>query len=99
MANKLTARIRTGDTVFHAPSEETWIVAWADYESGYMAPCGWPTCQAPIADCRLLKSASDEEAAVLIDQLSKSGRTDAHKAAAIAKSIGRAALNQTDGGA
>ena len=91
MANKLTARIRTGDTVFHAPSEETWIVAWADYESGYMAPCGWPTCQAPIADCRLLKSASDEEAAVLIDQLSKSGRTDAHKAAALSRSEPQAA--------
>jgi hypothetical protein len=75
--------VRTGDIVLHAPSGEEWLVAWADPETGYMAPCGWPTCQARIEDCRLIKAATDDEADKLIVELSSSGRTDAHKAAEI----------------
>jgi hypothetical protein len=84
--------MRTGDEVFHGPSRETWLVAWADHETGYMAPCGWPTCQARIDESTVVKSATDDEASALIEQLSKSGRTDAHKAAEIA---GRAALKES----
>jgi hypothetical protein len=76
--------MRTGDTVFHAPSGETWIVAWADHETGYMAPCGWPTCQAQMRDCLIIRGATDDESKKLIDVLSRSGRTDAHKAGEIA---------------
>lgn len=76
--------MRTGDHVYHFPSEETWVVAWADPQSGYMAPCGWPTCQARIEDCQIVKTATDEEAKDLISRLSSSGRTDARKAAEIA---------------
>jgi hypothetical protein len=75
--------MRTGDIVRHYPSGEDWVVAWADHETGYMAPCGWPTCQAKIADCSILKRATDEAYDALVDQLALSGRSDAHKAAAI----------------
>jgi hypothetical protein len=84
--------MRTGDIVHHKPSGEDWVVAWADHQSGYMAPCGWPTCQARIDDCRLVHTATDNETNDLIVKLSESGRTDAHKAAEIA---GRSIL---DGG-
>ena len=76
--------MRTADIVHHIPSGEEWVVAWADHRSGYMAPCGWPTCQARIADCTVIRAASDEEAKGLIEAMSKSGRTDAHRAAEIA---------------
>ena len=76
--------MRTGDVVFHEPSGEEWLVAWADHDSGYMAPCGWPTCQAKISDCRLVKVGADEEATKLIEQIAKSGRSDAHIASRLA---------------
>jgi hypothetical protein len=78
------ARIRTGDAVHHIPSDEHWIVAWADHANGYMAPCGWPTCEAHISDCVLERAATDQECTDLIARLSASGRTDAHRARAIA---------------
>lgn len=74
--------IRTGDIVRHASGEE-WVVAWADYSTGDMAPCGWPECQARIADCTLSKRASDTECAELAASLAASGRRDAHRATAI----------------
>lgn len=79
--------IRTGDHVFHRPSEETWVVAWADHATGYMAPCGWPTCEARISDCELRKRASDDECARLADDLTRSGRSDAHKAIALLRAL------------
>ena len=53
--------IRTGDTVYHHPSKETWIVAYADYERGELAWVGWPPGHAELSDCRLVKSCSDDE--------------------------------------
>lgn len=84
--------MRTGDIVFHRPSEEEWVVAWADHQTGYMAPCGWPTCQARIADCSITRKATDEESDKLTAILSKSGRSDGNKAAEIA---GRRALQES----
>ncbi len=75
--------MRTGDIVLHRPSGEEWLVAWADHQSGYMAPCGWPTCQAKIADCTIVREADDNDSDKLVDELSRSGRSDAHRAAAI----------------
>ena len=69
--------MRTADIVHHKPSGEDWVVAWADHESGYMAPCGWPTCQARISDCDITRSATDAECRDLAAELSRSGRTDA----------------------
>ena len=75
--------MRTADIVLHKPSGEEWVVAWADHESGYMAPCGWPTCQALIQDCDLISTATDTECMDLAERLAKSGRTDAHRALAL----------------
>lgn len=79
-----TRPMRTGDHVHHAPSGETWVVAWADHKTGYMAPCGWPECQAKISDCTITKRATDDECADLIKQLRESSRRDADNAARIA---------------
>lgn len=75
--------MRTGDHVHHKPSGEDWLVAWADHSAGYMAPCGWPTCQARIEDCEVTKTATDQESDALVEQLARSGRSDAQIAAAI----------------
>ena len=75
--------MRSGDHVYHKPSEETWVVAWADPETGYMAPCGWPTCQALISDCEMVKEASDAESADIIERVQSSGRSDSHKPKAL----------------
>lgn len=80
--------MRTGDTVFHSPSGETWTVAWADHETGYMAPCGWPTCEARIADCEVTRAASDDEHRDLVARVNASGRTDSHRAVVRPKAEG-----------
>jgi len=72
--------MRTGDHVFHRPSGETWVVAWADPENGNMAPCGWPTCQARIEDCDVVKIATEAEHAEMVERVASSGRTDAQNA-------------------
>lgn len=53
--------IRCGDHVHHGPADETWVVAWADYETGDLAWCGWPNGMARLSDCTLVKAASDDE--------------------------------------
>lgn len=70
--------MKSGDHVHHKPSGEKWVVAWADAETGYMSPCGWPTCQAKIADCEIVKSATDEECRRTVAEMAMSGRTDAN---------------------
>ncbi|MFI0399622.1 MAG: hypothetical protein ACH34X_11100 [Thiolinea sp.] len=52
----------TGDTVFHKPSQETWLVVYADYKTGKLSWCGWPQGgEADISDCTLIKKATSEE--------------------------------------
>ena len=80
---QVAGKLRTGDHVYHIPSGETWVVAWADYETGDMSACGWPESIARISDCALTKKADDAESAELVESLSKSGRNDAHRAARI----------------
>lgn len=75
--------LRTGDIVLHKPSGEEWLVAWADHTNGYMAPCGWPTCQAQIADCEIISQADDERCKALARDLAGSGRSDAGRALAL----------------
>ncbi len=53
--------IRCGDTVYHKPTKETWIVAYADYDHNELAWCGWPEGFAKLSDCELKESCSDEE--------------------------------------
>lgn len=68
-----TTRIRAGDHVRHRPSGEIWVVAFADYESGDLAWCGWPEGVARIADCDLVEKASDDEHARIVAQIILSG--------------------------
>lgn len=83
--------IRTGDTVVHRPSGEKWTVAYADYETGRLAACGYPDGEARIADCDLVKACSDHEYMDLIAELAVSGDRRGERAARIAsKEIGSA---------
>jgi hypothetical protein len=51
--------IDTGDHVLHAPSGETWVVAYV--RGDRLAWCGWPQGEATLTDCVLLKKATAEE--------------------------------------
>jgi hypothetical protein len=51
--------MRAGDVVFHRPSGERWLLAWA--ERGEVSACGWPEPIAKESDCELVKAASDVE--------------------------------------
>lgn len=53
-------KLRCGDVVRHIPTDEKWVVAYADYETGDMSWGGWPEGRARIADCELVRVASDE---------------------------------------
>lgn len=64
-------KIRTGDRVFHRPSEETWVVAYADYATGKLSACGWPDSEAAIADCDLLATVSEDEYRDLLAKLTE----------------------------
>lgn len=52
-------KIEVGDTVYHKPSEETWVV----YSVGekMLSWCGWPPGEARIEDCVLLEKATKEQ--------------------------------------
>jgi len=67
-ATSAAARVRpftAGDTVRHAPTKETWILA-CDEERGEVMPCGWPMCIAKASDCSLVTAAPDEERTVML---------------------------------
>lgn len=51
--------MRAGDVVFHRPSGETWVLAYAD--GAYVSACGWPESEARASDCDLVEAATDEE--------------------------------------
>ena len=57
----MSATIRTGDTVYHRPTKETWVVAYADYDRDELAWIGWPPGHAKLSDCTLCMSCSDED--------------------------------------
>jgi hypothetical protein len=50
---------RCGDTVFHIPTGEEWLVAWAD--GNELSWCGWPPGIAKLSDCIIRKRCTDEE--------------------------------------
>jgi hypothetical protein len=53
--------MRCGDEVRHNATGETWVVAYADYESGYLSWFGWPEGCTAIADCTRTRACSDGE--------------------------------------
>jgi hypothetical protein len=68
------AAFRAGDTVFHRPSGETWVLSCDEVE-GEVIPAGWPESYANAEDCDLVESASDTERLEMLTNASKS-RTD-----------------------
>lgn len=46
-------QIHAGDTVYHKPSRETWVVLGVQYSTGRLCVAGWPHTIADIADCNL----------------------------------------------
>ena len=51
--------MKSADKVFHRPSGETWILAWADDKE--VSPCGWPETIAKVSDCEMVEEATQEE--------------------------------------
>lgn len=70
--------IDTGDTVFHEPSGEEWLVAGVDGDR--LMWCGWPEGDAALADCRLVKKATPEARRQLLLRLSQMPGNDQRKA-------------------
>ncbi len=64
--------MKTGDSVKHGPTGETWLVAYV--EGDYLAWCGWPEGEAKVADCTLVRECSEEESIeILRDMANISG--------------------------
>lgn len=59
--------IDVGDTVFHHPSQETWIVAYV--RGRHLSWCGWPEGEAQIADCELKEQATVADRQKLLERL------------------------------
>ena len=78
-------RFRCGDLVKHVPSEEEWIVAYADYDTGRLSWCGWPEGIAEISDCTLVRAADDYQHARAVHQWARSGPSSDHRRRAIAR--------------
>lgn len=68
--------MRTGDTVRHIPSGETWIVAWPDEEE--LMWCGYPEGWAKISDCVLVKNCTDEQHWKLIKEIANGYISNPH---------------------
>lgn len=63
--------IDTGDTVFHRPTRETWVVAHVVRDKLYW--CGWPEGCAELADCLLVNKASSVARMSLLEKMRTSG--------------------------
>lgn len=66
---------RAGDSVFHAPTGETWTLA-CDEENGEVVACGWPETLAYAKDCTLRKCATDAERLDLLHRAAASRGDD-----------------------
>lgn len=73
----MSATPRCGDSVYHAPSGETWLVAWCDGER--LAWAGWPDGTALAADCAIVKRATDEEHRTAVDAWRKTSGGDSRR--------------------
>ncbi|MGB0970374.1 MAG: hypothetical protein ACPGVG_05355 [Mycobacterium sp.] len=67
-------QIDTGDTVFHRPSRETWIVACV--QDDRLSWVGWPEGMAETRHCLLVKKAGPETKASLLQQMAEMRRDD-----------------------
>ncbi|MGU3668616.1 hypothetical protein ACLBX9_30915 [Methylobacterium sp. A49B] len=73
-----TPPFRTGDSILHKPSGDTWV--WADPATGYLSWLGWPPGEAKISDFKLAKAATDEEHRERLRDLKQSGGSIAARA-------------------
>lgn len=76
-------KIDTGDTVYHRPTGEVWLVACVIGDN--LSWCGWPEGWANLSDCDLREIATDEEKHALLLQLSSIPGDDHRKRYAIEK--------------
>lgn len=68
----MSEEIDTGDTVFHRPTGETWIVACV--QDGRLSWAGWPEGTAVISDFELVERATPEQREKLLrDMAAMSG--------------------------
>ena len=70
-------QIDTGDHVHHAPSGEDWVVAYV--QGDRLAWCGWPEGEALLADCTLIKKATQEYRQKLLHDMADIPGSDARK--------------------
>jgi len=75
--------VRCGDTVFHRPTGETWLVAYVDGER--LAWAGWPEGYAHVGDCLLVEKASDAEHRAAVDEWLRPGVPSDHRRGVIAR--------------
>lgn len=69
---------RCGDHVFHIPSGEQWVVAWAEGDD--IAWSGWPNGMARCGDVRIIHRATDEQHRQAVTEwLSNAGRDDSRQ--------------------
>jgi hypothetical protein len=67
--------MRTGDTVLHIPSGETWSVALVDGDD--VISRGWPLSRARVADCAVTRECNDAmHEATLISMASMNDASD-----------------------
>ena len=81
----MNKRIDTGDTVLHEPSQEIWVIAYADYKTDKLSWLGWPQDgEANISDCKLIEKATPEKRDRLFYDITEqlSGNSRAHSFAA-----------------
>lgn len=62
--------MRTGDTVRHGPTSEEWVVAYIDGDR--LAWCGWPSGEALLSDCTLVRACGDDEHWEWVERIAKS---------------------------
>jgi len=83
-------KIRCGDIVFHRPTRERWLVAWAHGHE--LAPAGWPGCIARVKDCQVVRHCTDEEHEKEV-RAWLSSKTDDSRATRVKVLYGRAILS------
>ena len=66
--------IDTADHVQHAPSGETWVVAYV--RGDRLAWCGWPQGEAALSDCTLERKATPAERDTLLHEMAACGQND-----------------------
>lgn len=67
--------IRAGDSVFHAPTGETWLVASVT-DDGHFYVGGWPETRARLDDVTLVTACDDEMHRTVLRGVSKTRHDD-----------------------